>query len=96
MAEVEPRKKDLKQTQFDEDLRAVMDTPHGRRILLWLMSDLSGVFASSFTGEGLTSAYGEGKRAVGIELGEHMKRVDARLYAGLFIEQVERSIAAKE
>ena len=50
-----------------EDLRAVLDTAAGRRVL-WSLLDAAGVYGASYTGEAISTAYAEGRRAIGITL----------------------------
>ena len=50
-----------------EDLRKVLDSREGRRVL-WSILDEAGVYGASYTGEAISSAYAEGRRGVGITL----------------------------
>lgn len=56
-----------------EDLRDVVATPAGRRVM-WRLLDHCGVFRSTFTGHGARDAFNEGARNVGLfvmaELGD--------------------------
>ena len=60
--------------QAREDLRAVLSTPEGRRFA-WSILSACGVYARSFTGEPLSSAFNEGRRSVGIEI---LERIEAQ------------------
>ena len=50
-----------------EDLRVVLSSRPGRRFFWRVLVD-SGVFASTFTGDALSGAFKEGRRAQGLDL----------------------------
>lgn len=50
----------------DEDLRAVLSTVEGRRLLLRFIEEEAGVTADAFTGDAEGTIYREGRRSVGI------------------------------
>jgi hypothetical protein len=54
----------------EKDFAAVVDTPEGRRFIKRLLGECS-VYQSTFTGEALTTAHREGKRAIGLWVLEH-------------------------
>jgi hypothetical protein len=65
------------QTQVS-DLRWLMADPQGRRFV-WRLLTEAGVFHSTYTGEALSSAFAEGKRAQGLKvLGEVMQHCPER------------------
>jgi len=68
------------QDAADEELRAVMVTPPGRRVVFRLLDSSTNLFGQSFTGDALTSAFGEGRRAVGISLMQELQRACPREY----------------
>lgn len=72
VAEAESKAK-RKMRQEDEDLRAVMLTPQGRRAI-WRILCSTGARRSSFTGNSETF-FREGERNVGLRLQEHVERV---------------------
>lgn len=47
------------------DLRKVLETPEGRRVI-WRVMELAGIFHGSFNQNALTMAFNEGKRDVGL------------------------------
>lgn len=49
------------------DLRQVLSTPRGRRFV-WRMLSMARIYEQSFTGDALTTAFNEGRRAVGNQL----------------------------
>lgn len=70
MTHLERHEQDLRESLANrerEDLREVLDTAAGRRVL-WSILDVSGVYGLSFTGEALGSAFNEGRRQIGITL----------------------------
>lgn len=72
------------QRQADSDLRAMLELPAGRRVLMRLI-DGTGVFIRSFTGNSETF-YREGRRAVGLDLVEHIEQVKPGSFAALQAE----------
>lgn len=70
--------------QADNDLLKVLSEPAGRRQLM-RMIDQTGVFARSFTGDTETF-YREGRRSVGLDLVEHIERVQPGAFAKLQAE----------
>lgn len=54
--------------QAEDDIRNVLGTPAGRRLLWRIIAGSSAAFGPSFTADALTTAYNEGRRAVGIDL----------------------------
>ncbi|MDP1824913.1 MAG: hypothetical protein Q8L48_16775 [Archangium sp.] len=61
------------------DLRTVLSSRPGRRFYWRTMQD-SGVFASTFTGDALTSAFKEGRRAQGLDLMQEAQKVAPMKY----------------
>lgn len=50
-------------------VRAVAQTPAGRRVLWWIVDELAGALGASYSGENAThTAYLEGQRKVGCEV----------------------------
>jgi hypothetical protein len=78
------RRQGAAQRQADRDLEALLDNPAGRRVLMRLI-DGTGVFLRSFTGNSETF-YREGRRAVGLDLVEHIERVRPGSFANLQVE----------
>lgn len=70
----------LRLIREEDQIRQAMSTPLGRG-LIWEILASSGVFRSTFTGEAThTSAYNEGRRAVGLELFAKVMKHAPRLY----------------
>ena len=70
----------LRLMREQDQIRHTMETPLGRG-LVWEILASSGVFRSTFTGESThTSAYNEGRRAVGLELFAKVMKHAPRLY----------------
>lgn len=63
----------VERLQRADDLRAVMGTPEGRRFV-WRLLNEAGLFSSSYTGEAISGAFTEGKRAFAVGL---MKQLQA-------------------
>lgn len=63
-----------------QDIRAVMSTAEGRRLLWGIIERMAGTFIGTFSGEALGSAFNEGRRAVGLELMVRMQTASAADY----------------
>lgn len=79
-----------------DDLRWLLSDPRGRRLFWGLLDKVCGVFASSFAGDPLATAHGEGRRRVGIELMLRAQREQPRLYALGLAESLDELRAAAE
>lgn len=81
----ETEEPNLDQLTRDADLKWLMGTPQGPRIVRGLF-DRTGLWRMSFTGEPLSSAFREGERNVGLGLLARLMRAapeeTARLVAG--------------
>ena len=74
--------------QREEDVKAMLSTPAGRRWLWHVLDGVAGLFGGSFSGEGaLTSAYNEGRRAVGVALMTEAQRIAPARYVEMVTEQ---------
>ena len=78
-----------RQRQQEEDVRAVLATETGRRFVWALLDGHAGVFGASYTGDGVSGAYGEGRRSVGIGLMLLVQRLAPDLYVRMVQEQLE-------
>lgn len=87
--EEEQRRLELYRAQREADLHAVMSTPRGRRVVWQLLDGKCHLFAASFTGDALTSAFNEGRRIVGLELMVELQRVVPRFYTQMLTEALE-------
>lgn len=74
--------------QETEDLRAVLATPEGRRVLNGILG-LTGIYGRSYTGEALSMAHLEGRREIGITLLEKIKAQAPGSYLAMLRESLE-------
>ena len=65
--------------KVDMALKSVLATREGRAVIRWIIAE-AGTDRSSFSTNALTMAFGEGRRSVGIALGDRVKRVDKGSY----------------
>jgi len=72
------RAKNHRDTELN-DVRAVMSTPQGRRLMFRLLV-LSGKDTSQFTGHNSYQNYYEGKRALGLTIEAELKIADIKNY----------------
>lgn len=90
----------LKAQAVDDDLRHVMSSPQGRRVIFRLIQGLANVMGGSYAGEATATAFNEGRRAVGIGLMLEVQRVSPelwnRLVAEHFLVQVKPAPVPKE
>jgi hypothetical protein len=75
------------EAQIAEAWLAVIGTSTGR-MLVWSVLESCGVFRTTFTGDGLSSAFEEGRRVVGLEILQHRLPPDA--LATMMNENAER------
>lgn len=68
------------------DMQAVMGTQAGRRFVWQVLAGRCGTFGASFTGEALTGAFNEGRRAVGLELMAALQEVCPEAYLAMLGE----------
>lgn len=71
---------------FVEDLRWVMSSPRGRRVMTWLLA-FTGVKRSSFNNSGSVTAFNEGQRNVGIAIDAHLSEHCHDQYLTMLNEQ---------
>lgn len=82
--------------QDEEDLRAVLHSPAGRRFFHRLVVQ-SGMYGSSYAESPTATAFNEGRRSIGIALMVEAKRIAPELYArGLREELDALELAALE
>lgn len=81
------RSKEANETQekANADLRAVLDTPAGRRFIWQLIDDTSLSFDSA---NPLVTAYREGARGLRLELQQRCKATATELYKAMVREQL--------
>jgi hypothetical protein len=73
--------------QRADDMRAVMGTVEGRRFV-WVLLNEAGLFSGSYTGEAISSAYGEGKRAVAVRLMADLQAESRDAYVQMVAERL--------
>lgn len=74
--------------QRADDLRAVMGTPEGRRFV-WRLLNEAGLFSSSYTGEAISGAFTEGKRAFAVHLVKQLQAESRDAYVVMVREAAE-------
>lgn len=82
----EETKGETERRRDEEDLRAVMSTPAGRRFVWHIIDDMAGTFGKSFTGEPLSSAFNEGRRSIGLNLMNEAQALAPDAYKLAFAE----------
>lgn len=75
------------------DLRHVLSTPRGRRFV-WRVLAMARIYEQSFTGDALTTAFNEGRRAVGNQLLAELNDTDPDAFVAMLREQ--RAAASAE
>lgn len=75
--------------QMRSDMRAVLASPEGRRVLLWVLQ-CTNIYAGSYTGDNDTF-YREGRRAVGLRIIAELNAVDPMAYVGLLNDSVSHT-----
>ena len=83
-----------KAKQADDDIRVLVSTRSGRR-LLWRLLQRSGLDRPSFADSDRLTAFNEGMRAFGLQLGAEVQRVSPDGYAAAFREALDDGIADK-
>jgi len=82
----------LHRQQLDADIRAVMETQAGRRVVWWLLDGVAGLHGPSFAGEATATAYNEGRRSVGIDVMQAVQRLTKPAYL-LMVEERMRALS---
>lgn len=80
----------LERLQRGDDIRAVMNTVEGRRYN-WRLLNEAGLFSSSYTGEAISGAFSEGKRAFAVRLMADLQAECPHLYL-LMVEERLRAL----
>lgn len=78
------------QRQADEDLRAIMLTPSGRRFMYWLTYDVCGV-ENGIWSPSAEIHFQEGRRSVGIQVKNEAQRVAPREYVQMIMERINEA-----
>jgi len=79
--------------QAADDIRNIMASAPGRRFV-WRLIDGAGTFRAAFAGDAWTTAYNEGRRAVGIALMLEAQRVASAEYVLMLTEQAQAAHVA--
>ena len=84
--------------QFESDLRAVLSTPEGRRIYWRAIDKVAAVLSLSFgfKNNATDTAFGEGKRDVGLTLIREAQEAVPALYLRMVSESIAAAAQAAE
>ena len=89
----------LRLSQLNADMKKVMATPEGRRLIWHFLDNTAAVFSGSFTGNSETF-FREGRRDVGISIMKLAQSVDPDAYVAMLQEQLatrrEREVHLKD
>lgn len=82
----ESKRKQIAESQTEKDLKWLMSSPQGRRIV-WRLLEQAGVFQSSFNTNALTMAHNEGRRSYGNQMLTQIMRDCPELFSPMMKEQ---------
>lgn len=85
----------VQESQRAADLKSVMSTPAGRRLLIDIIEHQCGVSGSGYATSGNEAFILIGQRMVGVGLREACKRIDPDAYKAMFLEAFEDSSKAR-
>jgi hypothetical protein len=80
------QKADNERRTFVEDIKWLMSSPRGRRLVWWLLSK-SGVSRTSFNNSGSVMAFNEGQRNIGLMLQAEVLEASPDSYMTMLNEQ---------
>jgi hypothetical protein len=63
-----------------------MSDASGRRFVWWVLDSVAGAFGPSYTGEALSTAHKEGRRAVGLALAQETQLICPAYYVEMLRE----------
>jgi hypothetical protein len=92
LQESSEREEQIRSIQERSDLKRVMDSPEGRRVL-WRIMAYAGTFRPSFSSDNNVMAFNEGARRVGIELNKWIMGVNPLMFSKM---QAEMYALAKQ
>jgi hypothetical protein len=93
--EEQEAERQLAQRQREDDMRAVLETGAGRRVL-WRMLEHAGIYQTTFAQDSeRLSALLEGKRRVGLWLIGEIATADPMAYANLLRDSAQEQIKAE-
>ena len=81
---------ELQQLEHDTMWKDVLATYEGRYVV-WLVLEQCGIYQPSFTADAATTAWKEGKRAIGLTILGDLFRIDPNMYALMQQEATKRS-----
>jgi hypothetical protein len=91
-AQVEPKRdEEVARLQQEDDWRAQLSTPHGRRVV-WHLLGRTGCWGPSFNTDAALMAYVEGRRSVGLELMAYLQTHHRAAYVQMHREANERVV----
>lgn len=85
------RREKLRDVQLLSDLKAVMDTPQGRRTMYWVIFGLAAAESASFNSSGSLTYFNEGRRDVGLTLMNHLQNSLPELYLQMLGEAITKA-----
>lgn len=77
----------VERLQRADDMRAVMGSVEGRRFV-WRLLNEAGLFSSSYTGEAISGAFSEGKRAFAVGLMADLQLESRDAYVRMVAERL--------
>lgn len=87
--------REARAAQRDSDLKTVLSTPEGRRILWWLLDDVCGLYGPSYTPEAAHTAYREGRRSIAMDVLREARRVAPTSYVTALQEALTSALEAE-
>ena len=84
------------QRAADEDLRQVLMTPAGKRVVWRIVTAVCGAFSDDFDLDARLHARNAGKRAVGLALVKEAQRVAPREYLEMARERINKELVELE
>ena len=85
LKEASDKEAEIRAIQERSDLKRVMDSPEGRRVL-WRVMAYAGTFKPSFTEDSYLTAHNEGMRRVGIEINKWIMTVNPLMFSKMQAE----------
>lgn len=74
--------------QQKDDLRAVLSTPEGRRLVWRIVDEIAGVHGKAFHGSPEVALHAEGRRSVGIDLMLAVQTLDPTLWQQVIADRM--------
>lgn len=86
VSEAQRQKAENARRTFVEDIKWLMSSPRGRRIVWWLL-EKAGVNRTSFNNSGSVMAFNEGQRNMGLMLQAQVVELSPEAYMTMLTEQ---------